>query len=849
MSESTDIMELLGRRCCHVIAAVAGLALIASSERVWSGAFVYDSGAYFSAAGDVDGDGLEDVIILDKASGACRVGLGRVDGGFGFGDPMASGVPNVEGLAVGKLIEVGRDAVAVSGFAANRVHVLSPVDTLFNELGNVAAAGSVPGPLAALDVPSSGTAGLDDLVVYSFGRAETQVLKNLAGSFTEIGSFSSGGEVRDTNPVLLSAGGAQHLGYFPVGGSTKYRIAKSVSGAVIPWFDSVELPDGSLAIWVGTRDFPESEFLFFAPGGSAVTVQRINSGEDGFLAPRGFDLGADISQMYRLPGLSGDRVLVQFGDGVLEVFDFGSATGFESAGVIDGGTVDRATGVVPLSDGRIVSIFGDADDGAFQVFEREGDGYVASGGVNDLPAAFVHGFSGNLFYFDGVPLLDEAPALLGQRRVADWTVAITGGGAGGVTVVGESFLGVESGLGGEGAVATGQPAPGTVGILVNQVRSDISVASLPTTPAVLGDGTVGLRISPPGGRYDVSIEVVIAPVVAGDKVFLRRDGVGAFVEPVGPLPLFTDGWIEAYAESLDGERRTAVQRVDYHFRTQPEEQDADGDGVPDFVEVAKGTPVSGGGDSDGDGTGDLEELLAGNDPADPDDHPDLESDPRRETAARLVARLTPRPWNASLGAASFARRSTAVRGYSVEGGLLGVGAVEFDGSSFEASLILEPLDVRQRFFSVATEPHFDITAAPVGPVIGRELVALLGVPEIQPIDILYAFDAGGDLQGEASDWVEAAVTAYGETAPSEVVREITVVDTLVLALVEAKLRQVLNVRGTVPPEQTVSLLPYRSPEFDPSLYRHLDNTDLDALATVTKDELASGWEAVRIRAL
>src|SRR5262245_34815510 len=66
--------------------------------------FVYpNGGAEWASSGDFNGDGLLDAVIVDRTTGAYRVGYQSPGGEHTWTTPRASGVAGVSGVAVGHL--------------------------------------------------------------------------------------------------------------------------------------------------------------------------------------------------------------------------------------------------------------------------------------------------------------------------------------------------------------------------------------------------------------------------------------------------------------------------------------------------------------------------------------------------------------------------------------------------------------------------------------------------------------------------------------------------------------------------------------------------------------------------
>src|ERR1700679_723549 len=87
-------------------------------------AFVYETPGEFLASGDFNGDGVADILILDKITGNARVGYSDGNGNLTWSAPLTTVAQDPTGCAVGRFLQTGRDAVAVTSPLLNCVNLV-----------------------------------------------------------------------------------------------------------------------------------------------------------------------------------------------------------------------------------------------------------------------------------------------------------------------------------------------------------------------------------------------------------------------------------------------------------------------------------------------------------------------------------------------------------------------------------------------------------------------------------------------------------------------------------------------------------------------------------------------------
>lgn len=209
------------------------------------------------AHADVNGDGLDDLVFV--ATGPDEVGYLPGDGNGGLGAPVRFALDAAPtGLAAGGLAGDGRDRIAVSLGAQDRVLVLGDAGAGLS----VGADLSVTGSPAGLAVAPVDADAAPDIVVAATVADEVVVLRNEGGlSFTQWWSWSEPG----LGPVDAAAGDLDGDGLGDVGvigaGSRRLRVLRQTTPGA---FGVVE---GTLA-----NTGRQIEFGRFTPDGSVGVI-------------------------------------------------------------------------------------------------------------------------------------------------------------------------------------------------------------------------------------------------------------------------------------------------------------------------------------------------------------------------------------------------------------------------------------------------------------------------------------------------------------------------------------------------------------------------------------------------
>jgi hypothetical protein len=241
------------------------LLLLGLSGRVCAAEFVHETPVLFTASADVDADGDADAVIVDRVTGLVTIGVRQSDGSLLFRQPAPSGIPDVTGVAVGRLLDSTRDTLALTSPAANRVQVLSADKP---SLQPYFTAHPVAGPR---HIAAFGTAGLEKLpLAAGFSGVLPLSLRLMTnqggGAFATVGAGSVNAAISDWNPVRMSRSGDRYLASLEQStGSATLRLYSLFGDS---FADPVVVPGlpAHSRLSHGQFDVPQTDFHFLCAG-------------------------------------------------------------------------------------------------------------------------------------------------------------------------------------------------------------------------------------------------------------------------------------------------------------------------------------------------------------------------------------------------------------------------------------------------------------------------------------------------------------------------------------------------------------------------------------------------------
>ncbi|WP_193214473.1 thrombospondin type 3 repeat-containing protein [Luteolibacter marinus] len=757
--------------------------------------------------------------LVDRVSGTIRLGSMDSSGAAVFRPPLSSGISAVSDVAGG--LDSGSEVLAIAGPDANRIALLEPGD---------------PVPVARTLTGSSGI-GPAAIGEFDSGAGTEWML----GSIYNGGSSGGGNEVMDQlagTPGVLAAGNAttlmtriepfhddstgQTAALFagPSGVNTAMGLVARSGGSVVRSTRMVFAGTGHPVADVSTSA-AEKILVVYRENSVQAHLVRIATP----IIVTSIFSNTTVSLPYQvsaiLPVLDGGAGNIT--DGMILIAADGSkaewyrvnasANALVATGVVFTPEPGMAlTGLLPLPGVGLMKLSGPSATGPASEYETllwNGSAWekTESGSLPEIPSGNAN-FATLLFYSDD-PQADESARLLGIQNAPDWTRRSVSPDPVPVSVLKESFLSSVGGLGSAVSQAVNPPA-GTQYVVTNQVEPALSIAAVGNLPS--GLYTPSLDVQPVSGAYEAAFQVSATFDELRYELLWRYSPSGSWVSWSGPVGVGYSADMQFRLRDLaSGESGAIVSRSYQIDAGLLGDQDSDGDGVPDYVELGLGLNPFGGADSDGDGVSDLAEIIDGTDPGDPGDFPATPSDIAAGGGVDLVA---------------VARDSGAVEAADAEemelrrldGSLVAMAPVAgfspalADGGSRGARLRSDTAIPQDELLVLGSPFYFDLTNSLRN---GREILSLLTVEAPEAFDPSFS-PVGNDLAADTAGWVSAA---QAEAASYERVAARTIsdpADSAVSVLVETLVQ--LGLQSQRPPEDPApqlvdfTLFPDRSPD-------------------------------------
>ncbi|MCC5804858.1 MAG: hypothetical protein JJU00_00900 [Opitutales bacterium] len=812
---------------------------------------VHETAAEFVVTADFTGNGLADTVIVDRTSGAYRLGRQTSFAIVSWEEPRATGIGAVTGASAGRVQATGRHSLVVTAPEANRIHVIDVANTASSPQAAYATGRTGPHSIATGQL--DGTGALEDFAIatmlndggapYSLGFYENLGGGNLA--LPGPGYITDSTELIDRlQRVALSTAPAHSstLGFLEMSGMESCLMVVSLNEAGLPHRLNVcGLP---VDVRYGLVRFGGSSvgtLLTYVPGDSFFTRRS--------LSPAGTDFVADPPQDFAAPfplgslaAVTGDgtvRLALLSADGMeVAVFEFdGLSLGALAQTIAAPSASAPITAVVPAGDGEGMLVLrgGDAPGhsaGADFYRWNSGTGEFVVESSADFPSIAPRAGMANVTLMSGEPFVDAAARPITLRNARDWTSGPPPTIPGAVEVTAEIFASESTGLTDPQVLNLGLSDPGTSFALLNQYSDPISIFTLSRA----GGAVVGqVSIEPQPGLYDRSIELRFN-ANPGSLTIRFRDAGGAwqtYADP-GPEPdpsdavypawfsqfaalvRFSETTIEYYGENAAGET-TPIRRAHFRFTEPPETLSTLDDGVPDYAKLGLGVNPFRLPDGDANvGVGNaLQAILAGGSVPprwlsgsavdvyvrplshDGDSNPltpsRLATDPP-ETLPDGTVYGGNQIFARTLSGAPAGQGRDPIPATPERNEGLGIYAPFAEPSAYLANLSGEATGV----FVVSTRPGYALAGPlpddPAPSSVGRELIGLLSLAGIEHPVYTHTY-SGGSLAVEAAAWKAGAEAFYSAQPPPVVTETLDATETLAALLFERWLQARFVERG------------------------------------------------------
>jgi hypothetical protein len=538
--------------------------------------FVYETDTEFISSGDFNGDGLPDVLVLDKATGNARVGYQDNLGALNWSATLVTGVAQVTGCTVGHFLNGIREALAITASELNRVYLFDlsnsnsaapPVVVIPPGLGPHALTGlaapfsGVPLPFASLLVASSlndAPAERLDLLMLNDGGVTTHLLQT---------SVSESGVFERLNELQLGAGTPSVAVGLVRGSNDTLRAWQYTNFVASVAFSRSNLPPIGDYVFGAFNNETLPRFVFYVPGQSNLMIQPLEQTTNGLDFGAGFQVSFTqaVQRVFYSQLGGGGTLLIQFGDGMLGAAVGNTLSNLYRFGPDTNGNV--LTAAVPLGDGKFALLSAPAGGGGSahaQVFQFN-DGTYAATNSSDLPARTTLSTRANVWLFDAEPFVNYQPGFIASLNAGDWIAGLSGL-PGALLARTESDRGLTSGLGNDATNNLGAVPAGAAYGLANQYHPAISVFSYSSPRRV---EPVQVTIAPPPGSYPGPVSVSFSTLKPTDTTFYRAGASNAWRQFKAPFVLTNDTQVAYYGQTGSGSARSSLQFASYSFGSLP----------------------------------------------------------------------------------------------------------------------------------------------------------------------------------------------------------------------------------------------------------------------------------------
>jgi len=536
--------------------------LLAGPAPARASAFVYDTGTELLTGADFNGDGVPEILVLDKATGNVRLGYVDTNGIVSWSSPLKSGVENATSLSVGPYLAAGTNCIAVTSPDFNRVNLVSLSDS--NTAGApvvIVPTGVGPHTLVSLSSPPDFSFGSDPalLIASDYNSPSAELLETVqikSGNPTPLESFPQPGSFERGNTLSLPLlDPADFAAGIIRGTADQFEILQFTNSPGGVAISLSNLPPGSDYVFGIFDDASWPRIILYQSGSTNLNLVSLGTktGSLAFETNITFSTAKPVDQVFYLSSSISGSGLIQYADGVQSVT---LSNGQPVLGPIYQGGQGAAgnvfTGVIPLVGGTFALLDGPAGSPGSthaQIVQFDGANFTKLSS-SSLPPASSRTTRANVWLFQTEPFVNRYPGFIASYGIADWSDSVLSLTPS-ISVQGETDAGSSVGLGSPSTNSLASTPAGANYALANQYRDAISVFTYasPRPP-----DAVSITISPSPGIYSGPIQVSFSTLSAGDTVFYRTTTNVTWTSYALPFQITNSGSVQYYGENSSGYR-------------------------------------------------------------------------------------------------------------------------------------------------------------------------------------------------------------------------------------------------------------------------------------------------------
>ena len=261
-----------------------------ASAKATAPAQVIETSVEFLASGDFNGDGQQDLAIVDRASGRVRIGYRVSTEFFNWVDWRSSGAKSITGVSVGRLVDAKRDSLAVVSADGNQISVLdAPNPSVTTEPLSIPCEVLGPNAVVAVDIGGAGNTPLHDLYVASIYNTDPEnhvtLFRAEGKTFTQTADLPTKSAAARGTRVTLKQDGAELAATLSgTGDSAAWQVETLSGGQPEEVVNLTGVPADATYFLGNFRGKPAKEVIFFKSEAASFALSALDEAGGKFKA-------------------------------------------------------------------------------------------------------------------------------------------------------------------------------------------------------------------------------------------------------------------------------------------------------------------------------------------------------------------------------------------------------------------------------------------------------------------------------------------------------------------------------------------------------------------------------------